>query len=375
MRFRPTAISITLLLCSAVQLQATATEKDAVLNVVSGSSVIDSNKDIAINLTDSLNSVNEANRTIKDSQCRREPDADQWVDKLRASTHSRLCFGASWVDGLFGDDERFQGEKFSGKVSLGVKLDEDDGIDPRLRVRIRAKLPNVSSRIDAFVGRVEEDSFISNTEATQDRLNNVGLRSLEDQDSEWLVGLGYRRPNKNSNGFDYSLGAKLSGGLNPYAKAAHRHVFQSRADRYAKTTNTVFWRKEDGFGVSSNLEYTRYIGDRNIAVFTSTLKYTEEEEQLEWFTDATWHHSLSDRKGISTSIYVRGEQKSASSIPEFGTTFTYIRPILREWLYMEAGIDFRWERDRTGVEYQQATRVGIQFEMLLGDYYRRKRHK
>ena len=313
-------------------------------------------------------------KDAKDSQCQRFPDNDKWVDRLRAGTHSRLCYGASWLDGLFGDEERFQGENFSGKISLGFKQDENDGFDPRLRVRIRAKLPNVSSRLDAFVGRVEDDSFISNTENDQDRFTNVGIRNVEDQDSEWLVGLGYRRPHKESNGFDYSIGAKLSSGFSPYAKVAHRHLFQSRADRYTKTTNTFFWRKEEGFGASSNIEHTKFIGKKNITVLNGTLKYTEEREQLEWFSDATWHHSLSDRRGISSSVYVRGEQESPASIPEFGTTFTYIQPVLREWLYMELGLDFRWERDQADTQFKSATRLGIQFEMLLGDYYRRKRH-
>ena len=146
----------------------------------------------------------ESNQTGNNSQCRREPEIDEWVDRLRASTHSRLCYGVSWVDGLFGDDFRFQGENLSGKVSLGFKHDEVEGIDPRLRVRIRAKLPNVSKRIDAFIGRVDEDSFISNTENKQDIFNNVGLRNAEDRDNEWLVGLGYRRPRSDSNGFDFS---------------------------------------------------------------------------------------------------------------------------------------------------------------------------
>lgn len=309
------------------------------------------------------------------SNCKRVADSDEWIDRVRANTHSRMCYGASWLDGLFGDDKQFQGENFSGKISLGFKQDEVDGLDPRLRVRVNAKLPNVSNRFDAFFGRVEEDSFVSNTEINQDRLNNVGLRSTNDEDSEWLVGLGYRRPNKDSNGFDYSVGAKLSSGFSPYAKIAHRHLFQTRDDRYTRTTQTVFWRREEGFGLSSNIEHTRFIGARNIMVLTASAKLTEEIDQWEWFSDATWHYSISDKKGISSSIYARGEQDGPISVPEFGTTFTYIKPVLREWLYMELGVDFRWEREPFQSEYKSATRVGIQFEMLLGDYYRRRRHK
>lgn len=336
--------------------------------------------------SDAQNENSEGHRTTEqalfietdtklDSRCKREAESEEWLDRMRAGTHSRMCYGASWLDGLFGDDERFQGENFSGKVSLGFKEDEVEGLDPRLRVRIRAKLPNVSNRFDAFLGRVEEDSFISNTEVAQDRLTNVGLRSTNDEDSEWLVGLGYRRPTKDHNGFDFSVGAKLSSGFSPYAKVAHRYLFQTRDDRYTRSTQTVFWRENEGYGVSSNLEYTRFIGRQNIAVLQGSVKYTEELSQWEWFTDATWHHSITDKRGISGSVYARGLEDSAVTVPEFGTTLTYVRPVLREWLYMELGVDFRWEREDFQTEYKSAARVGIQFEMLLGDYYRKRRHK
>lgn len=311
----------------------------------------------------------------KDNGCRKNAPSHVWVDRLRAGTHTRLCNTVSWVDGLFGEEHQFKGEDFRGKISVGFKHDEIEGLDPRLRVRIRTKLPNVSNRFNAFVGRVEEDSYVSNTEVNEDRLNNVGLRSTNDEDSEWLVGLGYRSPSKDQNGWDFSVGAKISSGFNPYAKMTHRYLFETGEDRFWKTNQTVFWREDDGFGVSSNIDYTRLLSDVDIAVLHGSVKYTEESEQWEWFTDATWHHSLSSKRGISSSVYMRGEEKKDASIPEYGLTLTYIRPILRNWLFMETGVDLRWEKEFSNESYKSAIRFGLQFEMLLGDYYRRRRHK
>ena len=316
----------------------------------------------------------EEPQPTKSNGCYAERDSSEWIDGVRASSHSRLCNTASWLDGLFGDEQPFQGQDFRGKISIGFKHDEVEGLDPRLRVRIKTKLPNASNRFNAFLGRVEEDSYVANTEVRADRLSNVGLRSTNDDDSEWLVGLGYRSPSKDSNGFDVSVGAKLSGGFSPYAKLAHRYLFQVSDDKFWHTTQTAFWRKEDGFGISNNTEFTKLIGDKNIWVSHGSVQYTEEAEQWEWFTDTTWHHSLSDKRGISSSVYVRGEQKNPVSIPEYGLTFTYIRPILRDWLVMETGVDFRWEKDNPEQQsYKSAVRFGLQFEMLLGDYYRRNR--
>jgi hypothetical protein len=310
----------------------------------------------------------------KHNGCEAKRASQQWVDGLRAGTHSRLCNTASWLDGLFGDQEKFEGEEFTGKLSLGFRHDEIDGLDPRIRVRINAKLPNVSKRLKAFVGRVEEDAYLANTEVSRDRLNNVGLRSTNDEDSEWLVGLGYRTPNEDSNGFDISVGAKLSSGVSPYAKLAHRYLFRVADDKFWRTTQTAFWRKQDGFGISSNTEFTKLIGDDDIWVTHGSVKYTEDADQIEWFTDTTWHHSLSDKRGISSSLYVRGEEKNPVSIPEYGLTLTYIRPILRDWLFMETGVDLRWEKELPGQTYKSAIRFGLQFEMLLGNYYKRRKH-
>jgi hypothetical protein len=307
--------------------------------------------------------------------CLPERASDEWVDGLRAKTHSRLCNTAGWLDGLFGDDEEFEGEKFTGKLSIGFKQDEIDGLDPRIRVRINAELPNVSKRLKAFVGRVEEDSYLANTEVNEDRLNNVGLRSTNDEDSEWLVGLGYRTPSEDSNGFDVSVGAKLSSGVSPYAKLAYRYMFRVADDKFLHTTQTAFWRKQDGFGISSSADFTKLIGDNDIWVTHGSVKYTEEAEQIEWFADTSWHHSLSDKRGISSSIYLRGEEKSAVSVPEYGVTLTYICPILRNWLFMETGFDLRWEKDQPHRSYKSAIQFGLQFEMLLGDYYQRRKHR
>jgi hypothetical protein len=68
---------------------------------------------------------------------------------------------------------------------------------------------------------------------------------------------------------------------------------------------------------------------------------------------------------------MRGEQNTIANIPEFGLTFTYVQPFLRPWLFVETGVDFRWEKFDGNDDYKSAVRFGIQFQMVLGDYYSR----
>jgi len=315
-----------------------------------------------------LNSDSEQER---EKRCFFDYQNDDWIDNMRQSTHNRLCRSVLWVDKLFGDDHEFNDREFTGKVSLGFRQDEADGFDPRLRVRIKTKLPNVSNKLNAFIGRVEEDSYISNTEVDGDQVNAVGLRSANDDEDEWLVGLGYRNPNHRSNGLDYSVGAKLSSGLNPYARIIHRYLIPQGEDQSWRTTQTVFWQRDDGFGVSSSLDYTHILSDHDIFEWDTSAKFTEEEDQWEWISSTAWHHSFNRKQGISSRSYIRGEEKSDAAIPEFGVTFTYVQPFLKPWLLVETGVDFRWEKFDGNSEYKSAVRFGLQFEMILGDYYSR----
>jgi hypothetical protein len=315
--------------------------------------------------------IEPSDNPSKTPTCVFNTNGNKWIDGVREQAHLRLCRSVSWVDGLFGDKYEFDDDKFSGKLSLGFRHDETEGFDPRLRVRIKSRLPNVSTRLNAFIGRVEEDSFISNTEVADGQVTTVGLRSADDDDDEWLVGLGYRNPNERSNGFDYSVGAKISSGLNPYAKVAHRYLFPVSESRFWRTTQTVFWRGDDGFGVSSNLDFTQLLSDRDILEWDTSAKFTEDSDQWEWISSTAWHHSFSKVKGISSRAYMRGEENTIANIPEFGLTFTYVQPFLRPWLFVETGVDFRWEKFDGNEEYKSAVRFGIQFQMVLGDYYSR----
>jgi len=302
-------------------------------------------------------------------------DGDIWLDKARRSAHKNLCNTVAWFDGLFGDSKKFEDKNFRGKLIFGWKHDEMDGFDPKLRVRIKSKLPNASDKFNAFIGRVDEEEFISNSEVRNDSFSNVGLSTTDDDDAEWLIGLGYKNPKHTNRGFDTSIGAKISSGFKPYAKIRHRYLYSKSDPHFFRTTQTVFWRKEKGYGVSTDLNYTYLVNESNIFQAGAGARFTEKDDQWEWITSSTWHHSLTDKKGLSSRIYVRGEEENEVSIPEYGITFTYRQPFLRPWFYVEAGVDFRWEKETTMDERESAIRFGLQGELLLGDYYNKNKYK
>lgn len=316
------------------------------------------------------NNVVEEGMASNEQFCSKPQASKQWIDKTRARTFSRMCKTVSWVDSWFGDEEPFDDEAFHGKITVGFKQGERDGFDPKVRIRIKSELPNVSKRLDAFIGRVEEDSYISDSKPNQDSFIDSGVRPADEDEAEWLLGLGYSDPNKTNNGFDFSLGAKISSGLNPYAKIRYKYLFNLPENHFLRTSQTLFWQDDDGYGTTSNLNYTYLLGQEDVLEWGVSAKFTEEDSQWQWVTGTTWFHQISEKRGISSRLYVRGEEENSESIPEYGISLTYRRPFLREWLYLETGIEHRWIRETAEEERDSSFRFGIQLEMAFGDHNR-----
>ncbi|MGH1540859.1 MAG: hypothetical protein ACRBHB_10590 [Arenicella sp.] len=303
-------------------------------------------------------------------KCEREHRSDEWLDKLQANTHSNLCRTVRWFDGLFGDEETFDSKNFSGKVVLGFKDSERDGFDPKLRIRIKSKLPNVSTRFNAFIGRVDEDSYISDSRSSADNIADRGINA-SNEDPEWLIGLGYSK--EVDRGFDYSIGAKISSGLNPYAKIRYRHLVDLGEKQYLKLAQTLFWRRDDGYGTTTNIDYSHVLGKKDILGWASSGKFTEKSDQWESISGLTWYHRFKDKKAIASRIFVRDEEKNPVSYQEYGLSLTYRQPLFRRWFFIEAAIENKWIRDEVGQPRDSSFQFGLQAEMVFGKHYENRR--
>lgn len=301
-----------------------------------------------------------------DDHCVQEFASDHWVDKTQAHTFTGICKTVRWFDGLFGNSRSFNDDEFGGKIVVGFKQREDDGFDEKVRIRLKTQLPNLSSKADAFIGRVNEDEFISDGDQNPDGLAETAIQRRSEEDDEWLIGLGYNPSSNRKKGFDYSIGAKISSGLNPYAKIRYRYNFKMPENHFLRATQTIFWRNDDGYGTTTNLNYSFLAGLDDILEWGSSVKFTEDEDQWEWVTGTNWYHRLQNNHAIVSRVYVRGEEENSESIPEYGVNLTYRRPFLREWLFLEALLEHRWIRENADEPRETSIGAGLAVTMEFG---------
>src|SRR5688572_1769604 len=107
----------------------------------------------------------ESSITPMEGCAQRDEDDATMLERVRRRLTVTACASSAWLDGLFGDQFRYDEYRAThGRISAGGLWSDYDGFDPRMRFRVRLKLPQWDDRITAFAGRVGEDDYIGDTE-------------------------------------------------------------------------------------------------------------------------------------------------------------------------------------------------------------------
>lgn len=299
-------------------------------------------------------------------------DRLQGIQDVARTTQEMLrswsCHSFRWFDGLFGDEHEFDESKVSGRMTLGAEYTEYREFDPRLRLRVRAPLPNLSSRWDLLLGRVDEDAFIRDTQPEDTAVYNPGLVPRDEDDTEWLLGLGHRREDWRK-GWDYSAGIRLRASPRPYVKAQYHYnqPFNERTD--LRFRQTFFWRSNEGFGTTSRGDLSHELGLRDVLRWEAVATVSEEREGLFWYAGQTWYHLFEEgTNAISLLAFIRGETRDEVPLEEFGFNLLWRRPLDGEWLYLSAGPSLTWPRYREEESRDMSLGFGVWIELQYGDY-------
>jgi hypothetical protein len=296
---------------------------------------------------------------------RDRPEASM-LERVRRRLSVTACASSAWLDGLFGDQFRYDQYRATyGTVSVGGLWSDYDGFDPRLRFRVRLQLPQWDERISAFAGRVSEDDYISDTEGDFEALPTRQFGSLEDESV--LVGLGYSSPQRTGNDFDLGVGVRVDLPLDPYARARYE-IVRGFGEHWVFTAReTVFWQNSEGFGTTTRTYLDRAISDTLLLRWANLAKYTEETIGLEWYTQFTLFQSLNERTGLAWQVQTEGETDNEVQLTRHSARLILRRQLTPEWLILELRGGVAWPRRNLTEDREASPEVGIALEMQFGN--------
>jgi hypothetical protein len=287
-----------------------------------------------------------------------------WLDRFGYGVYRTVCGTAQWVDGFFGGDRSYQFTDTSyGRVGLGMAWDEKDGFRVRGRFKARVTLPRAENRFNAFLGRYEEDEFLS---GQSDDIGAIPALFQETREKDWLLGLGYNPVNSARSRLDVDAGVKVDFPMDPFVKATYRYYLFVSNTRLLRFSQTAFWTNHLGTGTTTRFDLEKAIGDSFHVRWLSMGTLAEKVEGLEWRSSVTVFHHLGGKRAIAWVAEIEGETEAVVDLEQYGLRAIYRQRYLRDDLFLEleARVFFP---EIEGQEGRKATAgVGIAFEMLWG---------
>lgn len=321
--------------------------------------------------------IEAAEIDARDAEAEDEPPADDACDwtlegepiqeQTREVFRSWSCHSFRWFDGLWGDSHDFPEEEVSGWFILGAEYTQYDKFDPRLRVRVRSPLPNLNQRWDLILGRVDETSYVSDTEGENETFFNPGAVTERDEEPEWLLGLGHRG-RSDKQGWDWSAGVRLRTPPRPYAKVQYYYNKAFSLDTDFRFRQTFFWRGDDGFGATARGDFAHKIDPSNVLRTEAIATASEDTEGTQWYFGQTWYHRFAGDNGISLLAFAEGETDHEVPLRDYGFNLIWRRPYTRDWLFLSMGPSLTWRRETLDEEREMSLGFGVWVEVEFGSW-------
>ena len=297
------------------------------------------------------------------------PDAEG-IDTVRAGIQRGVCSSARFVDRLFGRENEYSEyeDLSSGRASVTLGWDEQDGVEVDTRFRASVNLPQINERFNATIGRASRDEYVAD-EAKG--FNPAVSQFTDDEAAEWFAGVGYRAHRSRDSRFDLGAGVKLQSPLNPYANARYRHYIYGSPGVLMTLRTTVFVENDEGFGITQAFDVDKVLNDQYLLRFSNSLRMSEETEGVRWRLRPALYQAIDYKRAMRYEAYVRGETDGEQ--PDlYGVAVTHRRSAWRDWLFLEFGAQLFWaEGPEPGDRCRACVGAAVGFEILFGDAYDR----
>lgn len=299
-------------------------------------------------------------------ECDWDLEGQPFQEQSQEVIRSWSCHSFRWFDSWWGNTKDFDEKSVNGWVTVGASYRRYDNFDTRLRLKVRAPLPNLSSSWDVLFRRANEEAYISDTQPQDQTFYNPGVVDRGDQDS-WLLGLGHRRK-KLRKGWDWSVGLRLRLPPQPYAKASYFYNTQTSENSDMRLRQTFFWRSDDGFGTTSRGDLAWGMSANNVMRWEGVATVSEDTDGARWYFGQTWYHLMGNRSAFSLLAFARGETQDPVELKDCGLNFIWRRPFTRDWMYISMGPSITWPRKLPEDERELNLGFGIWLEMEFGDW-------
>ncbi|MGH8261801.1 MAG: hypothetical protein ACREUG_19145 [Steroidobacteraceae bacterium] len=289
-----------------------------------------------------------------------------WLDEVHDFVYNAVWRSAMQVDRWFGSEEPdVSYEQASGSVAPALLYDRHDGFRPQLRFIGDVPLPQLSQSFHAFIGRLNPEEFISESQAASGAFANPYAQYRQD---ETLLGIQYYEPQRQGAQWDAGVGMPVTlSRFDPYVKGGYlyqrgepdRGVFEWRQDLFYQDS-------QGGFGVTTRLDVQRLVSEGLLLAWTGSTTYAQRSYGWRSYSTLAAYWAFPNRRALVAELDVDGATQAAVPLHDYGWKLAYRRSILRDWLVLEVRTSLDWPKDYPQQPREPSWGLGIGFEMMFG---------
>lgn len=298
-------------------------------------------------------------------RCGDGPDGPEWLDKFGYGVYRTVCASATWLDNFFGGDRGLRERDTSyGRVGLGASWDEFNGTSVKARFKAKVQLPRAKNRFNAFVGRYEQDEFVSGVVDDIGAVPSV-FRATEEKD--WLLGFGYNPVRSSRARLDFDAGVRVDFPVDPFFKGTWRYYAFMNKKSLLRVAQTVFWTNQLEFGTTTRIDAERVLGENFHLRWQGLGTAAQETSGVDWRTSLILYQNFGNLRAIAWEAEAEGETDAPVHLDHYGVRATYRQRVFRDDLFLELQARVFWPKSVEEPEREATPGIGFGFEMLWGD--------
>ncbi|MFT3928912.1 MAG: hypothetical protein QM709_01340 [Spongiibacteraceae bacterium] len=238
---------------------------------------------------------------------------------------------ARGIDQFFGTDDAWRVDNESYlRVTNSVRWDEGEGVNNKLRPRLKLDLPTASKRLRLLV---ESDAPEQRT-AAEDAI--PGAQTSEDRRRTTVLGVG-----TNFEGWFPEWKKQLQSGvrvrlpLDPYVRFIARRDIPLTGKWELNSYNRLAWFNSDGYSAKSAITIGEPIAANWRLFYSTNFAWREENDYLEFAQSANLAQVLSSRSAITYTAGFGGLGFSDPHIANYFLAANYRRNVSRKIVFID----------------------------------------
>lgn len=267
-------------------------------------------------------------------------EQEQKVDEVHQKTSEILVSAADWLDSFFDDDRHMLEENTTrANLRLSFGYTRFDKFDFSPRVRLRLKLPKLSSKAFLIVGASNDDDFdVGDTPISENPRND------DDEKSDLSAALRYFL--KVGKAYHLSTTVGVSWG---YAYAGLRYRYEYDFGPWqGRVIDTLKYYTDDGFENKLNLDMERHFSRRWFLRTSANVDWYEEEDGLPHSLSFRLYHALNRHRALQYEVSSYFDTEPNHKMTDLQLRVRYRQRFYRDWLVLELTpqIGFPSDHDR-----------------------------